>query len=82
MFDAYRRYRSLHELMALLDAAMARATTHAAPELQALRQLIDDLCESGAAASTAINITALRHEVLNRVRCHPHLLEPGAAVRN
>jgi hypothetical protein len=68
MFDAYRRYRSLHELMALLDAAITLAATPAVLELQILRQLIDELCESGAAASTAINITTLRHEVLNRVR--------------
>ena len=68
MFDAYRKYRSLHELMALLETAIERAAAHAAPDLQALRQLIDDLCESGAAASTAVNIATLRQEVLNRVR--------------
>jgi hypothetical protein len=57
MFEAYRKYRSLHELLAILDASPA-------PQLQELRQSIQALCESGA---PGINISQLRSEVLQRI---------------
>ena len=65
MFDAYRKYRSLHELMALLHTAIGQAATPAARELQGLCQRIDDLCESGV---VEIDIATLRKQVLNRLR--------------
>ena len=65
MFDAYRKYRSLHELMALLQTAIRQAATPEALELQGLYQRIDDLCESGV---VEINIATLRKQVLNRLR--------------
>ena len=36
MFDAYRTYRSLHELLALLDLAIRRIATQEVAELRAL----------------------------------------------
>lgn len=68
MFEAYRRYRSLHELLVLLDAAMLHTSAARAPGLQELRQLIDEICESGAAASTTVDMATLKNEVLKRVR--------------
>ena len=65
MFDAYRTYRSLHELLALLDLAIRRTATHAAPELRALYRHIDNLCETGA---TTIDTTTLRQQVVTRLR--------------
>jgi hypothetical protein len=65
MFDAYRTYRSLHELLAMLDTAIRRITTHDAPELRALYQHIDELCETGVAA---IDTTTLRKRVLNHLQ--------------
>ena len=65
MFDAYRKYRSLHELMALLQTAIRQAATAEALELQGLCQRIDDLCESGV---VEIDVATLRRQVLNRLR--------------
>lgn len=68
MFDAYCRYRALHELLALLDSAIQRVTPHAALALRELRQSLDDQCESGAAMANAFSVTALREQVLALIR--------------
>ena len=69
MFDAYSRYRVLHELMALLEVAIARASSpDAAARLRETRQSIDELCESGAALDEALPMDELRRDVLNHVR--------------
>ena len=83
MFDAYRKYRSLHELLVLLDTAMTQTNASGTSGLQVLRQFIDALCESGAAASAAVNITALKNEVLKRLRltCTYSLPDGPAAGR-
>ena len=68
MFDAYSRYRALHELMALLEVAIARAPSPDAQRLREARQFIDELCESEAALDEALPMAELRRDVLNRVR--------------
>ncbi len=68
MFDAYSRYRALHELMALLEVAIARAPSPDAQRLREARQFIDELCESEAALDEALPMNELRRDVLNRVR--------------
>jgi hypothetical protein len=68
MFDAYSRYRVLHELMALLEVAIARASSSDASRLRETRQFIDGLCESEAALDEALSMDELRRDVLNRVR--------------
>jgi hypothetical protein len=68
MFDAYSRYRVLHELMALLEVAIPRASLPEASRLRETLQFIDELCESEAALGAALPLDALRRDVLNRVR--------------
>lgn len=68
MFAAYSRYRELHELLALIETALARVSLHEAAALRELRQLIDALCETGAAAADTLQIDTLRKDVLHRVR--------------
>jgi len=81
MFDAYRKYRALHELLVLLDAALARTSPARVPELRELRQFIDELCESGAAVTAAVDIAALANQVSRRLRltCN-YSLPDGPAV--
>ena len=68
MFDAYYRYRALHELMALLELAAERVSWHEAVVLRRLGEHIDELCESGAATISTLSIKDLRADVLNRIR--------------
>lgn len=75
MFDAYSRYRALHELMLILEVAIespacagARVSSRDAVRLRELQRFIDDLCESGAAMADTLPIHELRKDVLSRVR--------------
>lgn len=75
MFDAYSRYRALHELMLILEVAIenpvnpcARVSSRDAVRLRELRRFIDELCESGAAMADTLPIHQLRKDVLTRVR--------------
>lgn len=68
MFDAYSRYRALHELMALLELAIDRMSPKDARLLIGLRDLIDDFCESGRVMEGAVPINALRRLVWTHVR--------------
>ena len=68
MFNAYYRYRILHELMALLEVAAQSLMPREALRLRELRQSIDELCESGVAVSHNVSIEDLRKDVLSRVR--------------
>jgi hypothetical protein len=68
MFDAYSRYRALHELMAILEVAIERASSGDAVRLREVRRLVEDLCDSGAAMAEALPLDALRRGVLSRVR--------------
>ena len=68
MFDAYYRYRALHELMAILQAAVERVSSRQVARLWEMWQLIDDLCESGAAMAETLPLDELRRDVLSRVR--------------
>ena len=77
MFEAYRRYRALHELLALLEVAIERVPVREARPLAELSQSIDALCESGAAAVGTLAIDVLRKEVLGRLRA---VLGPGCGL--
>jgi len=76
MFEAYSRYRALHELMALLEAAAAKAAPPERLQIQKMQQTIDALCDSGAAAGGTVRVAELRRSVLSRLRA---LLSAGAA---
>jgi len=68
MFDAYARYRELHELMALLEIAMRLASPQAAAPLREWLQRIDRMCETGTALDPSVRVGALRASVLAVVR--------------
>jgi hypothetical protein len=68
MFDAYYRYRGLHELMAILEVAIERASAIERPRLREVLRFIDDLCESGAAMAETLAVNEMRKDVLSRVR--------------
>lgn len=68
MFNAYFRYRALHELMALLEMAIQRVSPRDALQLREQLRFIDGLCESGTAAADTVRIDAIRKDVLSRVR--------------
>ncbi len=68
MFDAYYRYRGLHELMAILEVAIERASAVERPRLREVLRFIDDLCESGAAMAETLAVNEMRKDVLSRVR--------------
>ncbi len=68
MFEAYRRYRSLHELLVLLGLAIERVPPCAAGGLRELRGVIEDLCESGAALEEALSIETIQKEASRVVR--------------
>ena len=77
MFEAYRRYRALHELLALLAVGIERVPVHGARPLVELSQFIDALCDSGAAALGTLAIDRLREDVLGRLRA---VLGPGPGL--
>lgn len=76
MFNAYSRYRTLHELMALLEMAILKVSPRETLQLEENRRFIDELCESGAALAQTVRVDELRKDVLNRVR---DALTPRAA---
>lgn len=67
MFEAYHRYRALHELMVLLETAVAQVARPDAIRLTNLSQFIDQLCESGAALDRKVRIGELRRDVLAHI---------------
>ncbi len=68
MFAAYSRYRSLHELMFLLELAIPRASLPDAKRLRDLIETIEALCETGAALAGSVRISELRAEALAQMR--------------
>ena len=68
MFNAYSRYRRLHQLMALLSVAIGNTSHHEALQLNESRDFIDHLCESGAAIDGPIRISTLERLILAQVR--------------
>lgn len=68
MFAAYSRYRSLHDLMAILELAIPRVSPSDANRLRDCIEEIDLICESGAVLGGSIRVAELRREVLSRVR--------------
>ncbi len=68
MFNAYYKYRHLHELMAVLELAMRKVSPARAGRLLEAFLLIDAVCESGLARSDAVQLNVLKTEVRERVR--------------
>lgn len=68
MFRAYFRYRSLHELMFLLELAIPKASPPDAKRLRDLIGTIEALCETGAALAGSVRIGELRGEALSQMR--------------
>jgi len=60
MFNAYFRYRALHELMALLELAVRTTTPTDREALLAQLRRIDALCTSGQALSESVRIPDIR----------------------
>jgi hypothetical protein len=68
IFDAFLKYRSLHELMALLLTAVELGVAVNPDRLSTYAQLIDTWCESGKALTPAIRTESVRREALCRLR--------------
>lgn len=68
VLEVYSRYRALHELMAVIEAAIEYAPPPHAQYLAAIRDLIDELCESGATASRALCVETVQRAVRARLR--------------
>jgi len=68
MFEAYARYRTLHELLALLELASRRAADAEANALAEIAARIEELCATGGALADSVRIEPLREEVLSRAR--------------
>ena len=68
MFAAYQRYRALHELLALLELAIQRATETDADWLRERYRYLDALCDTGDALGSDVPVETLRRETLARVR--------------
>lgn len=84
MFQAYSLYRALHELLAMLELAVARAAPEARWRLQQRLTWLDGICESGDALSGVAAPDSLRVEVLAEIRaalCGAGAApQPGAAA--
>lgn len=63
MFEAYFRYRALHELMALLELAIPRASPADERRLRDHLRNIEELCETGAALADSLRVAEIRREV-------------------
>src|SRR5262249_34950312 len=68
MFQAYSRYRALHEVLAMLELALQYASPADQGRLRKRLQSLDSLCESGEALEGAMSPEALRGEVLAEIR--------------
>lgn len=68
MFDAYSRYRSMHELLAQLELAIEQVMSQDACRLVKLRDFIDQLCESGRAMDRTIRIHRLQKYISYQIR--------------
>ena len=68
MFNAYSRYRPLHELMALMHLALRRASVEDGRQLQQRLHFIEKLCESGEALTVAVQPQQLRSVILEQLR--------------
>jgi hypothetical protein len=67
MFAAYMTCVALHRLMALLTMSEAGASPPQVAQIRRKQAQLDELCRSEEAKSGAINITAVRSEVLRLV---------------
>ncbi|HUN73476.1 MAG TPA: hypothetical protein VMU40_03070 [Steroidobacteraceae bacterium] len=67
MFDAYFKYRALHEVLVLLELAMPNALPADRALLQERFQSIDHLCDSGAALDPSVRTGEVRAQALEHV---------------
>lgn len=68
MFDAYSRYRTMHELLVLLELTIERVPCQHARHLLEIRDLIEQLCESGTAMDLTIPVQRLQSYVRDQIR--------------
>jgi hypothetical protein len=68
MFRLYERYRALHELMALLQLAIARVPPAQVTDLECCLQDIDAICRAGPESAVAVSMGALRDRVRQLLR--------------
>jgi hypothetical protein len=77
MFRLYACYRGLHELMALLQLAIARLSPADAAGLEHCLQDIDAICRAGPELAAAISVSVLRNKVRELLRQQPALQNSG-----
>jgi hypothetical protein len=70
MFALYARYRSLHELLALLHVAIGQLPLGSAGALQRCQRDIEAICENRTSPTEAISLSALRKRVHGLLREH------------
>ena len=68
MFSRYATYRSLHELMALLDMAITQLPPSEAAVLESCLLDIESICEASAAVPDPLQMRTLRQQVLHLLR--------------
>jgi hypothetical protein len=68
IFQAYSRYRALHELLAMLELALERAPAAQRAQLERRLRALDAWCDSGEALTSAVVPERLRAEVLAQIR--------------
>ena len=68
MFRAYGRYRALHELMALLQLAIARVPAADATALKRCLQELDAICRAGPELALSVSLSAVRNTVRTLLR--------------
>jgi hypothetical protein len=73
MFAHFRRYRALHELMALLERAVRSSRPSEAAALQECLEHIAGICRSGPQTAGTISLTALRDAVLQVLRAQKNI---------
>jgi hypothetical protein len=80
LFQAYSRYRQVHEMLAMLELALERAPPAARAGLEARLQGLDALCDSGQALDARFVPEGLRAEVLAQIRQALHPQDGGTAA--
>jgi hypothetical protein len=68
MFDAYSKYRVLHEVLVLLELAIRNALPTDQMSLQDRFRSVDALCDSGAALGHSVRVGEIRAQALEHVR--------------
>jgi hypothetical protein len=66
VFDAFRRFRLLHEMLAAIELARRFAADR--HELDALSHRVENACREEERAAGSVSLTALRAEVFRGLR--------------